>query len=1098
MSVELLKQIVVKVSVSDGTNSISGSGVITKNREGEYFIITAEHCINRKNDTRLNNIVLENITIQHKFNNGDSFKNIIVSDILFCDEKQDIAILSIASLNGQSDNVIYSKLNNESDCNGINFRGFPKWLIENDEAKTFDCKIDEVDKETFVIKSGEIKDLSLEKGISETSSGLSGSGVFEIYNEKIFLIGIITDLRVANGTFGHIKCAKLDSIFDRYNFDVCSLSNKEQQRKISIKAEDKTNFIGEITLDKDYIERTLSEVLKKELNYFEDDKNNSTLPEILNDHKNLFILGNPGSGKSTELRKLAILNWKEGEIEDYVPIFKSLRNFTVTDTVESYLPDNWIGLNRILLILDGIDEISDIEYFRSKLENFIEKNQHFKKDIKYVISCRTNIYESIVNGLPDFKTFYLQDLTQDQGIELLNKKCKGNKLDDKFNEFLKNPFLIGIVADYITEKEESPTNTAALWKVYIDKRLVHDRKNKLVKISIDPMLIKKFSKKTSLISELMKTNVFDEDSLFLILKENSADFKEFKKNPLLEKLEGEDTWFFEHRNIQEYFAAKALSELSIKKIKKNILIKGTDKTHPTLFNTITFLINILEGDKYTELVEWFIEKEPELLFKADSNRIDVFKVKVFQYYFKTECIDKSLWISTNKTFSVKEIADFGNCEENFNYLLEFVNDDNSHIRVILSALKLLCFFKIPVGRENEIKIWCIELLKKSDLKEGIKSNIIQFIILQKLIINDAEYLNSIFDTLKEETNKEINSSLLFMIRDVDNVDTLFWYLREEFLRVNKIVKRNDIDDVHRGNSWVLNELILKLNNSNFFIELITYHFIREFNLDLSNDDAIKILERCLFFSSKEDDFVVRFLTVINGKTEFYKHEMLLKGIISDTNSQLKASKYLLENNLFSNVRVLLSSIATTETIVLVKERFVSKQINPEEIDIFRNNLWHYNKVISYEFDLLMQSIDFMFQTPFLSEEAISKQQIQNNLKSQHNFDILFNKDELLREIEIIFQENNPVIDESEIRKIESNWYEKNGYWSNTIDTSLKFLNTLVYHYKDNLTFQEVQVLLENDFIRYDKIKKIIKGNVNSNIRFEVSDEQKVNIIDLVY
>ena len=86
MSVELLKQIVVKVSVSDGTNSISGSGVITKNREGKYFIITAEHCINGKSGARLNDIVKENITIQHKFNNGDNFKDIIVSDILFCDE----------------------------------------------------------------------------------------------------------------------------------------------------------------------------------------------------------------------------------------------------------------------------------------------------------------------------------------------------------------------------------------------------------------------------------------------------------------------------------------------------------------------------------------------------------------------------------------------------------------------------------------------------------------------------------------------------------------------------------------------------------------------------------------------------------------------------------------------------------------------------------------------------------------------------------------------------------------------------------------------------------------------------------------------------
>jgi hypothetical protein len=42
--------------------------------------------------------------------------------------------------------------------------------------------------------------------------------------------------------------------------------------------------------------------------------------------------------------------------------------------------------------------------------------------------------------------------------------------------------------------------------------------------------------------------------------------------------------------------------------------------------------------------------------------------------------------------------------------------------------------------------------------------------------------------LKTKLIKKINSALLFMIRDVDDIDDLFWYLREEFLRVNKIAK----------------------------------------------------------------------------------------------------------------------------------------------------------------------------------------------------------------------------------------------------------------------------------------------------------------------
>lgn len=389
----------------------------------------------------------------------------------------------------------------------------------------------------------------------------------------------------------------------------------------------------------------------------------------------------------------------------------------------------------------------------------------------------------------------------------------------------------------------------------------------------------------------------------------------------------------------------------------------------------------------------------------------------------------------------------------------------------------------------------IELLSKIDLREGIKSNIIQFITLQELIIDDTEFLNSIFDTLKEETNKEINSSLLFMIRDLDNIDSLFWYLKEEFLRVNKIVKRNDTDKVHRGNSWVLNELILKIENSTFFIELISYYFIDEFNVNFDNTYAINILERCIFFNSKENDFILRFLTSINGRTNYYLKDRLLVEIIVKTNNQYEASEYLLENNGFFKVRVLLANIANISILELVNKYVIKKSISSGEIEIFRNNLWNYNKAMSYEFEKLMLSTDFKFETPLPSEEDILNQQVQNNLKFQNNFDILFNKEDLLDEIKIIFQENTSVIDDTEIRKIESEWYEKNGYWSNTINTSLKILNTLVYNYKINLTFEDVQDLLKDDFIRYDKIKTLIIGNVNSNIRFKVSEEQKTNIIN---
>ncbi|MFN4149505.1 MAG: NACHT domain-containing protein [Candidatus Sericytochromatia bacterium] len=836
--------------------------------------------------------------------------------------------------------------------------------------------------------------------------------------------------------------------------------------------------------------------------WFNGSKKSNILKEVIFDKDKIVLLGNPGIGKSKELERLFADLWKEKDKNGLIPFSISLKNFRKSNKFEDLIiyPE-WKSLSSIIFILDGLDEIAEIQDFISAFEVFISQNKLL--NIKYVISCRTNIYEKFLVNIPNFDTFYLDDLVYEQSKSLLKNKYVIDvdifQLEEKHLNYLKTPFFLDLFASYILEKKILPRTDSEMWELFVKKTLdIHTQKQLKKKLVDRPKLIHNL-KKVSFVNELMQKNFSSQEELLAILKENHHDFIE---NPFFVELDKPSgKWNFEHRQIQEYFVAKTLSERTIEEILSIIKIPhiNIEVIHPSLFNTISFLINLLEkdSDTFVDLIDWIKSNQIELLFKADSNRTQKFKVEVFKYYFKTQCIDKKLWISTNKTFSVKEIAEFGNCKDNFNYLIDFVNDEDSHIRVVLSAIKLLCFFEIPKGNEEEVKIWCLDLIKKIDNEVSVKSSIIQFITAQNLILNDPAYLNSIFDALKAETNKEINSSLLFMIRDIDNLDSLFWYLKEEFLRVNKIVKRNDIDDVHRGNSWVLNELIFKLNDSNSFIELISYHFMIGFNLDLSNDDAEKILNKCLFFSGKEDDFMVRFLTAINGKTEFYKNERLLKAIITESASQLKASKYLLENNPFSIVRLFLANIANTNVIELVREYFVLCSISSEEINIFRHNLWVFNKDQSYKFDLLMSSqpVNFKFDNPLLSEEQLLIKQKENNSKFQHNFDILFNKDELLREIEIIFKENSPVIDQNEIGKIESNWYRKNGSWSNTIDTSIQLLRRLVYYYEGTLSFVEVQKIFEKDFIRYDKIKTLIQGNVNSNVKFVISDQQKSSIID---
>lgn len=216
MSRELLKNVSVRIIVKKNNITLKGSGVIARNIRNEFYIITAEHCINGKKEKRLSNVSVDDINIEYKYNNEETFKKIEVCKISYSCKDQDIAALLIKSDNFDCENTIYCEFIGDMNRVPFYFRGFPKWL--EDKAKTYDCQIEEPDTLKFHIKSDEIKDLSLSKTIEKTSNGLSGSGVFCIKNGKIFLLGIVTNLRDNTGTFGHVCCKKLNGIYENLNF----------------------------------------------------------------------------------------------------------------------------------------------------------------------------------------------------------------------------------------------------------------------------------------------------------------------------------------------------------------------------------------------------------------------------------------------------------------------------------------------------------------------------------------------------------------------------------------------------------------------------------------------------------------------------------------------------------------------------------------------------------------------------------------------------------------------------------------------------------------------------------------------------------------
>lgn len=864
-----------------------------------------------------------------------------------------------------------------------------------------------------------------------------------------------------------------DEIIDRFKH---ILFSTRALKKIILNDNDKSEFIGNIKLEDCYEERYLIKKSNDELNYLFEDK--KTLFEILNQTNKIILLGNPGIGKTTELINLALKLWKIGEVESKIPVFKNLKDFTISDKIENYLPNRWNEIYQPILILDGLDEIKDIMDFTSKINTFIQNNKEINP--KIILSCRTNIYYNQLITLDDFKSYYLDDLTFEQSKSILRNNFKipinNYCLTSSHLDYLKTPFFLNLFADYIKENKNLPDSKGIMWESYISSQLkLHYEKIKRLPDYKSDIEIKPLTK-LALINEFRHQNYIEFMNLCNI---QDVVIDNFVTLPLIHNFD--ENYSFTHRQIQEYLVAKALSSKSFNVIIENTKIPSLDKIYPSLYNAISFLIDLMEDSKKkNQLIDWIVKKEVEILFSADKNRItEGIRNKVFQAFFTKHCIDKKYWISTNNPFSIKELGEFGSTTENSNFLITQIKN-NEHFRIVISAIELLTHFT-NIKKENLKKLY-LSLLEDSEYDKNIYPYIIRAI--KELNIHLVEEVLEIF---RNNTNKELNTAILELITNYNEVDKYFNYIKEQFLFGINVVKREEKDEVLRLTSYYIVDLLLKFKNSDNFIGIITYYFDTEYysrGLDHHHDEIIK---RCLFFDNQDDDFVINLLQKIDLKSYYLRINEQLFQLVAKSINKIKIIKFLLSKFNFDKLNYEISTLIIEDNdLEFLINYFIDNNININEIQYFRNYLLSQGKrelALNFEEKLKTQQIiDKNFETI----EEIEKRNLLINEKPQTNFDILFEKENLLSQIKKIFERyGEPIIESIYIQKISSDWYLENNN-NMHIDMAYQVLSEILYKYKSNITFFDVESYLENN----DIIVTVIKSKLNSKDKISVSETQK--------
>lgn len=374
--------------------------------------------------------------------------------------------------------------------------------------------------------------------------------------------------------------------------------------------------------------------------------------DIANNEKYLMVLGGPGMGKSTFLRKVGLEALK-GKIEKgykhtVIPVFIELKQFrsgeidlekAIAKEFENCgLPryqectSHFLSKGKLLLLFDGLDEVPTelMGDLVTKLKNFVDRYSQNR----FISSCRIAAYRSNFTrftdvAIADFDNQQIENfVTNWFGKESdMTNECQKKLNNDDYasvKELTQNPLLLTLVCLVYQRSGQFPNKRVTLYDKAL--RILLEEWNAAKEIPNQYLGYKNLDTraKEAILSEIAYEN-FWQNRLFFerrnlikqiekLLKEeilpddssvNGADVIrdiEVQHGLLVERAEG--IYSFSHLTFQEFFTAKNIS-YDYEDIKQLIKSHLCDPRWREVFLLIGGLVN--KADKFLLAIEQQIQ-----------------------------------------------------------------------------------------------------------------------------------------------------------------------------------------------------------------------------------------------------------------------------------------------------------------------------------------------------------------------------------------------------------------------------------------------------------------------------------------------------------
>ncbi|QEI44018.1 hypothetical protein BMF77_04646 [Dolichospermum sp. UHCC 0315A] len=331
--------------------------------------------------------------------------------------------------------------------------------------------------------------------------------------------------------------------------------------------------------------------------------------EVANKKQYLMVLGGPGAGKSTFLRKMgmeALKGEKGGFKHNCIPVFIELKRFASSDIdIEKFIieefricgfpdPDKFtakaLEQGKLLILLDGLDEVpsQNLNETISQIQNFVDTYHQNR----FIASCRTAAYR---NNFRRFSDVAMADFDDSQIQQFINNWFHGEddqqaKTGEKCWELLQKPenkaakelahtpLLLTFLCLVYDRSQNFPNNRSVLYKKALrilleewasEKRILRDEIYQGLHTELEELLLSEVAYTGFASNRLFfsQSEIVDQIKTFLAGNLNAPQHLNgeavlnaiaIQQGILVER--ARDVFSFSHLTLQEYLTAQYIDD----------------------------------------------------------------------------------------------------------------------------------------------------------------------------------------------------------------------------------------------------------------------------------------------------------------------------------------------------------------------------------------------------------------------------------------------------------------------------------------------------------------------------------------------------------